>query len=137
VSAFEKGHGPIEPGTIVLVRTGWSERWPDRKSYFGDDKVDDDSNLHFPGLAEDAAKLLVERKVAAVGIDTPSIDYGQSHDYIVHRVLLGGSVVGLENLASLKDLPPRGALVIALPMKIGGGTGAPLRAVAVLPPPHS
>jgi kynurenine formamidase len=132
--AFEKKNGAIEPGSIVLVRTGWAERWPDRKSYYGSESAEDDSNLHFPGLAEDAAKLLVERKVAAVGIDSPGMDYGQSKDYIVHRTLLGANIPQMENLASLKELPPKGALVIALPIKIGKGSGGPLRAVAVLPP---
>ena len=133
IEAFERARGAIEPKTIVLVRTGWADRWPDRKRYLGDDKPGDTSNLHFPGVGEDAARLLVARKVAAVGIDTASIDHGPSKTFITHRVLMDGEVPAFENVASMKELPPRGALVIALPMKIGGGSGGPLRIVAVVP----
>ncbi|WP_394837301.1 cyclase family protein [Pendulispora rubella] len=134
IEAFERAHGRIEPKTIVLVRTGWSERWPDRKRYLGDDKPGDASNLHFPGIGEDAARALVARQVAAVGIDTASIDNGPSKTFMTHRILLGADIPAFENVASMKELPPRGALVIALPMKIGGGSGGPVRVVAVLPP---
>jgi kynurenine formamidase len=133
IDAFERAQGAITQGTIVLVRTGWAARWPDRKAYFGDDRPGDTAHLHFPGLGEDAARALAERRVAAVGIDTASIDYGPSKDFIVHRVLLGAEIPVFENVAAMDALPPRGALLLALPMKIGGGSGAPLRIVAVLP----
>ena len=134
VLAFEKEHARIEPGTIVLLRTGWSRFWPDRKAYFGDDTPGDASNLHFPSYGEDAARLLVEeRKVAAIGVDTASIDYGSSRDFMVHRVANGANVPGLENLANLEQLPPVGTLLLALPMMIEGGSGGPLRAVALVP----
>jgi kynurenine formamidase len=131
--AFEAAHGAIAAGTIVLVRTGWADRWPDRRSYFGDEHPGDAAHLHFPGVDEAAARLLVERRVAAGGIDTPSIVYGPSQDFVAHRVLLGADVAVFENVASMSDLPARGAIVIALPMKIRGGSGAPLRIVAVVP----
>lgn len=134
VEAFERAHGAIAPGTIVLVRTGWAARWPDRKRYLGDDTPGDTSNLHFPGISRAAAEALVQRGVAAVGIDTASIDHGPSRDFIAHQVLMKADIPAFENLAGLDALPPRGALVIALPMKVGGGSGGPLRAVAVLPP---
>lgn len=133
ISAEEKARGPIPRGAIVILRTGWAKRWPDRKAYFGDDRPGDASNLHFPGLAEDGARLLVERGIAGVGLDTPSIDHGPSQDFIAHRVLMGADVYALENLANLSAIPPRGATVYALPMKIGGGSGAPVRVLALLP----
>jgi kynurenine formamidase len=133
IEGFERAHGAIAPGTIVLVRTGWAARWPDRRRYLGDDTPGDTSNLHFPGISQAAAEALVARGVAAVGIDTASIDHGPSRDFIAHQVLMKADVPAFENLAALDTLPPRGALVIALPMKIGGGSGGPLRAVAVLP----
>lgn len=133
VRAWESQHGTIAPGTIVLLRTGWGARWPDRKRYFGDDTPGAVDNLHFPSYGEDAARLLVnERRVAAIGVDTASIDYGQSKDFIVHRVANGADVPGFENVANLERLPPRGAFVIALPMKIAGGSGGPLRIVAAV-----
>jgi len=134
VRAWEQRHGTIEPGTIVLLRTGWSKRWPDRVAYFGDASTTSSANLHFPSYGEDAARLLVtERRVAAIGVDTASIDYGQSKDFIVHQTANGADVPGLENITNLERLPARGAWIIALPMKIGKGSGAPVRIVAALP----
>jgi kynurenine formamidase len=134
VRAWERRHGTIGPHTIVLLRTGWGTRWPNRKEYFGDDRPGATDNLHFPSYGEDAARLLVnERRVAALGVDTASIDYGQSRDFIVHRIANGANVPGFENVANLERLPPRGAFVIALPMKIARGSGGPLRIVAAVP----
>jgi kynurenine formamidase len=134
VLKFEQRHGRIKPGTIVLLRTGWSKYWPDRKQYLGDDTPGDASKLSFPSYGEGAAKLLVEtRKVALLGVDTASIDYGRSTDFIVHRLSAARNVSGLENLANLERLPPRGATVIALPMKIEGGSGGPARVIALVP----
>ena len=133
VRVFEKAHGPIAVGTIVLLRTGWGKRWPDRKRYLGDDTPGDASHLHFPSYGREAAELLVrERKVGALGLDTASIDYGPSTDFIVHQIALGAQVPGLENLANLDRVPEMGAWIIALPMKIAGGSGGPLRIVAVV-----
>ncbi len=135
VEAHEAEHGPIEPGSIVLLRTGWSARWPDALSYLGDDTPGDASQLHFPSYGEAAARLLVEeREAAALGADVASIDYGASTDFIVHQIVAAANAPGLENLTNLDRLPARGATVIALPMKISGGSGGPLRAVALVPP---
>ena len=133
VRAWEERHGKVPAGAIVLLRTGWSARWPDRKRYLGDDKPGDASNLHFPSYGKEAAELLVrERKVGALGVDTASIDHGPSQDFIVHQVAAAGQVPGLENLTALDKLPATGAWVLALPMKIAGGSGGPVRVVALL-----
>lgn len=135
VVAFEERHGRIQPGTIVLLRTGWSARWPDRRAYLGDDTPGDASRLTFPSYGEDAARLLVnDRGVAALGVDVASIDYGRSTDFMVHRIAAERNVYGLENLTNLDALPATGATVIALPMKIGGGSGGPVRVIALVPP---
>ncbi len=134
VLAFEAKHGAIARGTIVLLRTGWSRHWPNTKAYLGDDTPGDASKLSFPSYGADAARLLVDQRgVAAIGIDTASIDYGRSTDFQVHRIAAAKNVPGFENLTNLDQLPPRGSLVIALPMKIEGGSGGPLRAVALAP----
>ena len=134
VLAFEKIHGAIAPGTIVLLRTGWSSRWPDRKTYLGDDTPSETSHLHFPSYGRESAELLVrQRRVAAIGLDTASIDYGPSKDFIVHQIVGGANVPGLENLTNLEQVPETGAWIAALPMKIAGGSGGPLRAVAFVP----
>ena len=136
VDAWEAEHGPIEAGSIVLLRTGWSSRWPDAASYLGSAVAGDASNLHFPSYGEESARLLVEdREVAVLGADVASIDYGASADFIVHRVAAAANVPGLENLTNLGALPARGAWVIALPMKVAGGSGGPLRAIALVPRP--
>lgn len=134
VLAFEQAHGKIAPNSLVLLRTGWSSRWPDRKAYLGDDTPGRTDQLHFPSFGPDAAKLLVEERQASVlGADVASIDGGQSKDFQVHRLAGSRNVPGLENLTNLDSLPATGAIVIALPMKIEGGSGGPLRAVALVP----
>ncbi len=133
VEAWEKRHGRIPAEAIVLLRSGWSARWPDRKRYLGDDTPADASNLHFPAFGSLAAQWLIEaRRVAALGVDTASIDHGPSRDFAVHQVAAAANVPALENLANLDQLPEKGAWVVALPMKIAGGSGGPLRAVALI-----
>lgn len=134
VLRFEQRAGRIQPGTIVLLHTGWSRFWPNREKYFGDASTEDATRLEFPSYGEDAARLLVEeRQVALLGVDTASIDYGRSKNFIVHRIASARNVGGLENLTGLDALPERGFTVIALPMKIAGGSGGPVRVVALVP----
>ena len=134
VRAFEAEHGRIKAGTIVLLRTDWSRHWPNAIQYLGDDTPGDASKLEFPGFAEDAARLLVEeRGVGFLGLDTASLDYGKSQDFTVHRLVASRNVGGLENLTNLDRLPPTGSVVIALPMKIEGGSGGPVRVIALVP----
>jgi kynurenine formamidase len=134
VTAFEQAHGRIAEGTIVLLRTGWSRKWPDKLAYLGDNTPGDASKLHFPSFGPEAARLLVEqRKVAALGADVASIDIGASTNFMVHQVAAGSNVPGFENLTNLEQLPATGAIVIALPMKIEAGSGGPLRAIAMIP----
>ncbi len=129
--AWETKNGKIPEGAIVLVWTGWEDFWPDKKKYLGTDRPGDVANLHFPGFSAEAAEFLTAgRNVASVGLDTPSLDRGQSKDFKAHRVFGKANVPGFENVCNLKRLPPRGFRVIALPMKIGRGSGGPLRIVA-------
>jgi kynurenine formamidase len=135
LTAWEQSHGSLD-GLIVLVRTDFSKRWPDAARYLGTAErgAAAVAKLHFPGIHPDAARWLVaNRTVKAVGIDTASIDFGQSTLYETHRALYEQNIAGLENLANLDRLPARGARIVALPMKIKGGSGAPLRAVAFVP----
>ena len=139
VAAFvewESQYGRIARGTIVLLRTGFERFWPDRLRYLGTDErgAAAVAKLHFPGLHPDAARWLVqERGIHAVGLDTASIDHGPSIRFEAHRVLSAANVPAFENLTNLAGLPPRGFEVVALPMKIRGGSGSPLRAVALVP----
>ena len=134
VRAFEERHGEIAQGVAVLLHTGWSRFWPDVKSYLGDDTPGDASKLEFPSFGADAARLLIEeRGVVMLGVDTASIDFGKSNDFPVHRIAAEANVPGLENLTGLEQLPALGTTLIALPMKIEGGSGAPVRVVALVP----
>ena len=134
ITSWEKQHQQIPEGDIVLVKTGWGKFWPDKKLYLGSDFPLDINALHFPGISPEAARFLVmERKINGVGIDTASMDSGPSRLFEVHQIILGANLYGLENVAHLDSLPPTGATIIALPMKIKGGSGAPTRIIAVLP----
>lgn len=134
VTAWESEHGPVPTAAIVLLRTGWGAKWPNRLQYLGDDTPGDASNLHFPAYSESAVRLLVEERGAAVlGVDTASIDNGPSRYFLAHQAAAAGNVAALENVANLDQLPATGAWVFALPMKIAGGSGGPVRIAALLP----
>lgn len=131
---WEKRNGRIQPGTIVFLRTGFGKHYPDRKKYLGTDERGDAAvaKLHFPGLDPAAARWLTQnRSIKAIGLDTASIDYGQSTLFESHRILFEKNIPAFENVANLDQLPAKGFSVIALPMKIKGGSGGPLRIVAL------
>lgn len=133
IESWEVEHGKIDTNTIVLFRTGYGQYYPDRLKYFGTAKKGPEAipELHFPGIdPETTAWLIKERNVKALGLDTPSIDYGQSKDFKTHQLLLGANKPGFENVANLDQLPAKGIYVVALPMKIAGGSGGPLRIIA-------
>ena len=132
---WEATHGRIPDRTIVLLDTGFARFWPSRQDYLGTTLRGPDGvqALHFPGVHPEAAVWLVrERQIKAVGIDTASIDYGQSTHFEAHIALLSQNVPVFENLADLRTLPTMGFEVVALPMKIAGGTGGPLRVIAAV-----
>lgn len=134
IADWEKAHGRIPDQAIFLLRTGWSSRWPDRKAYMGDDTPGDASNLHFPSFGPEAATFLVnERRVRVIGVDTASVDNGPSREFLVHRIVGAANVAGLENLTNLDQLPATGAVIVAAPMKIAQGSGAPTRVIAFVP----
>jgi kynurenine formamidase len=130
IEQWEREHGRIPPGAIVLLRTGWAARWPDQARYRNEDAH---GVMHFPGYSVEAARLLIERKVSGLGIDTLSIDYGPSKSFEVHRLALPAGLYHLENLANLDQLPPAGAFLVVAPIKLEGGSGGPVRVFAILP----
>jgi kynurenine formamidase len=129
VQAWEARHSKIPAGAIVLLRTGWSSRWPDVQRYRNQDAQ---GKMHFPGFSVEAVKLLIDRKVSGLGCDTLSVDYGASSDYQVHHLGLGAGIYNLENLADLSKLPETGAFLIVAPIKLEGGSGGPVRVFALL-----
>src|SRR5688572_2576690 len=128
VENWEKEHGKIPDNTIVLFNTGYGKYYPDALTYFGTDKKGEEAIplLHFPGIHPDLASwLIANRKIKATGLDTPSIDYGQSQDFKTHRILLAENMPAFENVANLDKLPAKGFYVFALPMLLKDGSGAP------------
>jgi kynurenine formamidase len=133
ITNWEAQNGAIPDSGIVLFQTGYGKFWGDRAKYMGTDAAAADQK-HFPGLGAEAARWLIQnRKIKAVGIDTASIDFGQSQNFETHVALMTQNVPAFENVANLEKVPAKGASVVALPMKIKGGSGAPLRIVAFKP----
>ncbi|GAB5410472.1 MAG: cyclase family protein [Balneolaceae bacterium] len=136
IQSWEIEHGSIPEGSILLFHTGLGALWPDAEQYLGTTLrgTEGVANLSFPGIHPDAAQWLVDnRSIKAVGLDTPSLDYGKSTEYMTHRILFEKNIPGFENVANLDLLPEKGAYIIALPMKIKDGSGAPLRIIANIP----
>ena len=172
LEGWEREHGLIPDGAILLLRTGWGERWPDRLSYLGTERTGPEAvaellSRHSSGCSpldyrstkcrcggyrhpqhrqwpvfrgprdhlwrQHSCWITDQRNVAAVGIDTPSIDNGQSSGFEAHVIIYGANIPGFENVANLDELPEAGAFVVALPMKVAGGSGGPLRIVAFVP----
>jgi kynurenine formamidase len=130
ISTWEKANGQIQPGSVVVVKTGWEKCWNSVKDYRN---ADAKGVMHFPGVSMEAAKFLVEgRNVIGLGIDTLSIDYGPSPDFAVHQYTLAHSLYHLENVANLDQVPANGAVVIVAPMKLEGGSGGPVRVLALV-----
>jgi len=135
IQNWERRNGRIAGGSIVLLRTGFGKYYPDRKKYLGTDErgAAAVAKLHFPGLDPAAARwLTTNRSIKAIGLDTASIDRGQSTLFESHRTLFEKNVPAFENVANLDQLPVKGFTVVALPMKIKGGSGGPLRIIAML-----
>ncbi len=137
IEAWEAAHGRLPDGIILLFRTGWGGRyWPDAEGYLGTAERGQEATqyLHFPGLNPDAARwLTADRNVKAVGIDTASIDYGQSRTYQTHQILAAKNIPIFENVGYVDGLPETGFRIVALPVKIAGGSGGPLRIIAIVP----
>ncbi len=129
VQRWEKEHGRIPEGAIVLLRTGWARRWPDPERYRNTDAA---GVMHSPGFSVETVRVLIGRNVSGIGIDTLSADYGASKDFAVHRVAFGAGLYHLENLADMSALPEAGAFLVVAPIKLEGGSGGPCRVFAIL-----
>jgi kynurenine formamidase len=130
IEEWEKAHGRIPEGAIVLLRTGWADYWNDAQRYRG---LDEKGAMHFPGFSAEAVRVLLQRGVSGIGVDAMSVDIGASKSFEVHQLALGAGIWQLENLADLTNLPESGAYIIVAPIKLEGGSGGPCRVFAVLP----
>ena len=137
IEQWETDYGQIPDNAWVLMYTGIDTKYyPDKEKVLGTAKTGPDAlpELSFPGFSAEAAEFLVnERNIKGIGLDTPSIDHGKSKDFIVHQICFAADKLAIENIANLEQLPENGAFVLALPMKIAGGSGGPLRIVAFIP----
>jgi kynurenine formamidase len=129
VKAWESRNGAIPEGAVVLFATGWDARWPDRKAYMNERG----GVKHFPGVSAELARYLVERKIAGIGIDTASVDYGPSQKYETHNITNPANIYHIENARNLTRLPPTGFTVVVAPINLAGGSGGPTRLFALLP----
>ncbi|HEY1264346.1 MAG TPA: cyclase family protein [Terriglobales bacterium] len=130
IANWEKVHGHIPDYAVVMVKTGWESRWNSAKQYRN---ADAKGTMHFPGYSEDAAKFLIgARNTLGLGIDTLSVDYGPSQDFPVHQFSLAHSVYHLENVANLDRVPASGGIVVVAPIKLQGGSGGPVRILALV-----
>lgn len=135
LAQWERKHNERLDEFIVLLRTGFGSFWPSPAKYLGTEERGPGAvaKLRFPGLHPEAARWLAQnRSVRAVGIDTASIDFGQSTHFRSHISLFEKNIPALENVANLDQLPEAGFVVLALPMKIRGASGGPVRIVAAL-----
>ena len=130
LAAWEQANGPVPAGAVVLARTGWATRWYNARDYRN---ADTKGVMHFPGFSLDAVKFLVDaRQVVGVGIDTLSVDPGRSQDFPVHHFTAAHQVYHLENVSNLDQVPEAGATAVIAPAKLEGGSGGPVRVLALL-----
>jgi kynurenine formamidase len=133
LQAWEKAHGKIPFGALVVAVTGWSARWGDPKRYRS---PDEQNVLHFPGFGEDAVDWLVANRprIAGLAIDTLSVDYGPSAKFEVHHKSHTAGWYHVENLDRPERLPAKGATIVVGAIPFVGGSGAPARVIALVPP---
>jgi len=133
VKEWELKHGQIPDKAVLVIQTGWSRWWPSKKQYFGTEGTDP-ALAHFPGVHPNLSQWLVEnRNIVGLGVDGPSVDNGQSKSKKTHRIMGARNIYNIENMASrVFDLPPIGAKMIALPLKLDGASGTPVTIVAYL-----
>jgi len=137
IKKFERQYGKIPDNAWVIMYTGIGTKYyPNKKKVLGTEMKGAKAIafLSFPGFSPDSIKFLLKnRNITGIAIDTPSIDYGKSKKFMVHRLLLGAGKLAIENIANLNKLPVTGATLYPIPMLIENGTGAPARIFAVLP----
>ena len=128
IKAWEKKNGRIPPGSLVIINTGWWRKWGRPAEYVNMKE----GVMRFPGISPEGARELVKRKIAAIGIDTLSLDPGPSKDFSAHKILFKAGIWGIENLTNLDKLPPKGFHVFVGMINIKDGTQTPARVIAVL-----
>lgn len=130
IAAWESQNGPVPQGAVVMLRSGWDRRWPSATAFCNRDPR---GAMRFPGYSLEAAQFLVrERSAVGLGIDTLSVDAGIATDFPVHRFTSARAVYHLEAVANLDAAPANGAWVAVAPVKLKGGSGGPVRVLALV-----
>ncbi len=124
IHAFEEQYGTIQAGTFVLFYTGWSRFWDEPARYH--------NNLVYPSVDAQVARMLIERDVAGIGIDTLSPDRGAEGLYPVHALLLSADKYIVENVAHAYHMPPTGSSIVIMPLKLKGATESPVRLLGII-----
>lgn len=131
VLAWEKKNGEIAPGSLVLLHTGWENKWLDKKAFLNRDPQ---GNMHFPGFSYDATEFLLEqRQIAGLGTDTHGVDPGQDDSFNINRLVLAQQRIILENLTNLQHLPPKGSTLMIGVLRLRDGSGCPVGVLALVP----
>ncbi|MHC5596512.1 MAG: cyclase family protein [Nostoc sp.] len=131
ILTWEEQHGEIFPGCVVILNTGWQNKWFDKSAFLNHDAQ---GIAHFPGFGSDATQFLLdERQIAGVGIDTHGVDPGQDNSFAINRLVLEQPRLVLENLTNLDQLPPKGTTLAIAPLRLRGGSGSPVGVLALVP----
>lgn len=132
---WEDEYGRIPEGAVVIMNSDWDKYYPNAELTFGTATPNDSATFHFPGFHEDAADWLARyRDINVLGVDTPSTDYGQSANFLVHQTIAKAGICGLENVAYVNRLPPKGSTIFVGVIKLFDGSGGPARTIAVFSP---
>jgi kynurenine formamidase len=130
IAGWEQTNGQIPLGAVVVARTGWGSRWTSARSYRN---ADGKGRMHFPGYSEDAARFLAEgRNALGLGIDTPNLQHGGSNNLAANHYTMAHGLYVLTNVANLDRMPANGAVAMVAPMKLTGGSAAPVRILALV-----
>ena len=129
---WEDKHGQIPEGAIVLMNSGWQKNFYNDRAFWGSDSPDFATHVN-PGFSLEAAKFLLKRNIHGIGVDNGNLDVGGDANFPVHQLLLGANIWGMEMVKNLDQVPASGTTIIAMPMNIRDGTGAPTRVFARWP----
>lgn len=126
--AWEENHGTVPMGSVVLLHTGWHQKWQDPVAYLGSGL---DNETRFPGFSYEAADLLISQRAAAgLGTDTPGLEPGSGTAFTVNKLVLAQPRIALENLTNLDQLPPTGITLVIGILRLQGGSGSPVSVTA-------
>ncbi|MEA5583709.1 cyclase family protein [Nodularia harveyana UHCC-0300] len=131
ILAWEEKNGEIPAGSLVILYTGWQDKWLDKNAFFNRDSQ---GIMHFPGFSYDATQFLWEkRQIAGLGIDTHGVDPGKDQTFDINSLVLAQQGIILENLTNLNQLPATGTTLMIGILRLRDGSGSPVGVLALIP----